>query len=316
MKRFFFVVLLLGMYQQTFAQAVVDSTQLLNDLKWMSSDNLQGRRVMTAGNEAAQAYIAAVYERYALKKFKWADSTVSYKQLWSNKRGTRELKGANIVGYIEGSEKPQTYMVISAHFDHLGTLNGDSYNGADDNASGTCGLLAMVKYFAEHKPKHSVIFAAFDAEEMGLVGAKMFVEKPPIPLEQIAYNLNMDMISRNVKNEIYTTGMYQYPFLKTFVEQSAVPKPVVLKFGHDTPQDRGSDNWVNASDQGAFNAKNIPFTYFGVEDHPDYHKPTDEFEHIMPSFYYNTVRFILNVALKMDENLDTILLHRLEKVAK
>lgn len=285
--------------------AAPDSTQLLRDLQWLSSDALQGRRVMTAGNEAAAAYLVAVYERLGLKKFE-----NTYRVPFTTKRGSAELKGQNIVGYLTGTKQPQTWMVISAHFDHLGNLNGKIFNGADDNASGTAALLQIAAYFAQNPPAHSIIFAAFDAEEMGLKGADAFIKAPPVPIGQIALNLNMDMISRNDKNELYVSGAHPYPFLKPIVKTATQNAKVKVLFGHDTPTDQGANNWVSASDHGVFHGRGIPFLYFGVEDHPDYHQPTDDFERIMPRFYFQVVRTILEVAKQADAELDSILMQR------
>ena len=86
---------------------------------------------------------------------------------------------------------------MSAHYDHIGVRNGQVFNGADDNASGTAALFALGKYFSEHRPEHTVIFAAFDAEEAGEWGSKSFVKQPPVPAASIVVNINMDMIARD-----------------------------------------------------------------------------------------------------------------------
>jgi Zn-dependent M28 family amino/carboxypeptidase len=197
--------------------------------------------------------------------------------------------------------------VVTAHYDHLGVgrpdERGDSiYNGADDNAAGAAALAAIAGYLREHPPAHSVIFVAFDAEEMGLQGARAFVAEPPVPLDAIAINLNMDMISRNDRNELYAVGTYHYPFLKPYVERVAARSGISLLMGHDSGEVR-SEDWTSASDHGAFHARGIPFLYFGVEDHPDYHKPSDEFERIQPEFYQMAVETILDLLLELDAEL-------------
>ena len=163
-------------------------------------------------------------------------------------------------------------------------------------------LLGGGKLFALLKTSWlSLIFALFDAEEMGLQGAKAFVANPPVALDKIKLNINMDMISHNDKGELYAVGTFKYPQLKKYL--ITTNPNVKLMLGHDDPK-LGHDDWTNQSDQGAFNAKNIPFIYFGVEDHPDYHKATDEFKNINKEFYVNAVSVIQEVILNIDKKRD------------
>ncbi|RZK68728.1 MAG: M28 family peptidase, partial [Pedobacter sp.] len=147
-----------------------------------------------------------------------------------------------------------------------------------------------------------IIFAAFDAEEMGLQGAKAFVAKPPVALAAIKLNINMDMIAHNDKGELYACGTFKYPELKKYFVFNN-PDIKVL-FGHDDPKLGRSEDWTNQSDQGAFNAKNIPFLYFGVEDHKDYHKASDEYANINKTFYVNAVNAILDITNNIDKERD------------
>ena len=197
--------------------------------------------------------------------------------------------------------------MITAHYDHVGVgrpnTEGDSiYNGADDNASGTAALIELAKYFKENRPEHSIMFAALDGEEMGLQGAKALVKDFPFPMEQIVLNINMDMISRNEKGELYASGTYYNPILKSILETAAAGSTPKLLFGHDEPN-TGRDNWTKSSDHGAFFDVQVPHIYFGVEDHPDYHKPSDSFENIDQQFYINAVNLILKCTLALDAEL-------------
>src|SRR5690606_30247073 len=190
---------------------------------------------------------------------------------------------------------------ITAHYDHLGTTeDGLIFNGADDNASGTAALLAIAEYFSRHKPKASMIFAALDAEEMGLQGARALVRDFPFPLEDVLVTINLDMISRSEGNEWYAARALHYPQLKSAVDRASKSSKVRLIFGHDEPG-TGSDDWTTASDHAAFHEKGIPFVYFGVEDHPDYHKPSDIFHHIDQDFYYEAVRLITRCVDELDK---------------
>ncbi|NVJ48593.1 MAG: M20/M25/M40 family metallo-hydrolase, partial [Cytophagia bacterium] len=210
------------------------------------------------------------------------------------------ISGENVVAYIKGEE--ETAFVVTAHYDHLGVRDSVVYNGADDNASGVAALIALAEYFKANKPRHTLIFTALDAEEMGLQGAKAFLEDESIPQELIKLNINMDMISMNDKNELYVAGTSHNAFLKPIVEEVNV-LPLQLKFGHDTA-DLGNDDWTNSSDHGPFHKKGIPFLYFGVEDHENYHKPTDDFENVNKEFYIKAVHAILDCIIALDISLN------------
>jgi Zn-dependent M28 family amino/carboxypeptidase len=194
--------------------------------------------------------------------------------------------------------------VVSAHFDHVGVgraVDGDSiYNGADDNGSGTVTLLAIARHFMKAKPAHSILFALVDGEESGELGSKALVANPPVPLEKMLIDINMDMVGRNIHNELYAAGPSKYPQLRPLAEAAAAcsPAPVILKIGHDSG---GREDWTNQSDQGAFHAKGIPFVYFGEEDHPDYHKPGDSADHLMPGFLVSSARLVADFVRRFDQ---------------
>jgi hypothetical protein len=295
-------LLLLACTTDTVTYDVVDRNQLLEDLQYLSSDELEGRETGTEGNRIAQDYIIERFSILGLGMF--GDS---YKHLFNhiNQRTDEEFNDAvNLIAYIEGSDQPERFIVVTAHYDHLGIREGEIYNGADDNASGTGGLMAAARYFTDNQPRNSIIFIAFDAEEQGLGGARYFVENPVIPLEQIVLNVNMDMISNNFENELYAVGTYHYPYLKPAIEEFTREAAVNVLFGFDS--DEWEQDWTMSSDHGPFHSKGIPFIYFGVEDHPHYHSPTDTFENTNPDFYVNAVTTILGVIEGLDRNLENV----------
>jgi Zn-dependent M28 family amino/carboxypeptidase len=151
-----------------------------------------------------------------------------------------------------------------------------------------------------------MLLIALDTEEQGLGGARFFVENPVVPLENIVLNINMDMISTNFVDELYAVGTYHYPFLKSYIEEATTGAEISVLFGHDTPDLPPGDDWTMSSDHGPFHAKGVPFLYFGVEDHPHYHQPTDVFENINPDFYVKAVEAILNTTRHLDANLEAI----------
>ncbi|HKG08251.1 MAG TPA: M28 family peptidase [Pedobacter sp.] len=296
MKSYLFVVLasLLSCSGIKKSDAQAES-QLLKDLKTLSSDRYEGRKTGTKGAEMTRAYINDRFRTIGLKSF-----NTSYEQPFTFKDSDGEdVEAKNMIGYIPG--KTDNVIVISAHYDHLGVINSEIYNGADDNASGVAGLLHMAAYFIKQQPNSTLIFAAFDAEELGLQGAKAFVDNPPVSIGKVRLNVNMDMISHNDKGELYACGTFRYPELKKFFI-TANPALKVL-FGHDDPK-LGHDDWTNQSDQGAFHAKGIPFIYFGVEDHKDYHKATDEFQNINQTFFSAAVDAITSIISNIDKERD------------
>ncbi len=284
MRLFILIVCIAGFLSNTTQAQLIDSSTLLQDIKTLSSDAFEGRRPGSRGHELANAYIEERFKKAGLKKY---NNTYQHSFTIND-----SIQGRNIIGYIAG--KTNNCIVISAHYDHLGIRKDKIYNGADDNASGAAALMAFAEYFGQQKeqPYYTLIFAAFDAEETGLRGAKAFVNTPPVALSSILLNINMDMISRNDKNELYACGTYHYPQLKKYI--TSQNNFIVLKTGHDIPG-TGINDWTNQSDQGAFHQKKIPFIYFGVEDHPDYHTANDKFENIQPRFYYNASLTILEI---------------------
>ena len=146
-----------------------------------------------------------------------------------------------------------------------------------------------------------MVFAAFDAEEAGLQGATAFMIAPPVSKERIALNVNLDMVSRNAKREIFIAGTYPWPQLRAPLDDVARRAPVTVLFGHDKPMPvaGGVDDWTNQSDHGPFNAAKIPFVYFGVEDHKDYHRPTDDAGTLTPDFFGKAVGTILEAVRRL-----------------
>jgi Zn-dependent M28 family amino/carboxypeptidase len=265
-----------------------NSDSLLYHVKTLSSDTFEGRRTGTKGAEKARAYIIKRFENLNVLPL-----TNNYHQLFSFQARGKSYQGTNLLGYIKGSIYPEDYIVISAHYDHEGIKNEQIYNGADDNASGIGALLAFAEYFQKNIPKHSIILAAFDAEELDLMGSKYFIENPVVPVEQIKLDINIDMISRNVNNQLYVVGTTYNVKLKSLISDIATPKNLSLLMGHEGKD--GLQNWTYSGDHGPFYIKGIPFLYFGVEDHNDYHRPTDDFENINPEFYKSSVQTIISV---------------------
>jgi Zn-dependent M28 family amino/carboxypeptidase len=274
--------------------ASLDSASLIQDLAYLSSEALGGRETGSAGNALAQDYITKRLDSLQLKQ---TDS--GRFQSFSVGNKPPAITGKNIMGIIPGTTYPDRYYVISAHYDHLGTKGDKIYYGADDNASGSACLLALARYFKQNPPKHSFILAFFDAEEKGLIGSRYFVKHLPVDSTKLLLNVNMDMVSRNDKNEIYASGAYHYPFLVKYVDSIKSLTPVNISFGHDNPKE-GHNDWTNQSDHYPFHLAQIPYLYFGVEDHPDYHQPTDTFDKVDKGFYFRVCNMIKETITILD----------------
>ena len=273
-----------------------DADALLERVRFLSLDSLEGRRTGEKGGLIARDYVVSQFKKNGISPL-----LSEYTQPFSfeGRRDKKTYEGANVLGLLKGTEHPEKHIVISAHYDHVGVNNGEIYNGADDDASGTSAIIAIAEYLKNNPPKHSVIIAAFDAEEMGLRGAAHFLEANTIPKEQIALDINLDMVGRNDNNELYVVGTNLYKQLQPAITNLELPENFKLSVGHDGLD--GKDNWVSSSDHGPFHRQEIPFLYFGVEDHKDYHKPTDDFEFIQPEFYAKAVAVIISVLERIDD---------------
>lgn len=306
LNRFLKLVMVLtvpmGAVSTSAAAVDFDREVAIDTLRVLAADEMGGRATGTPGNARAKTYLLA----------RIADLDVdmvgpAYEHMFQFERENEDgrtdpVVGTNLLFRINGTGDTGKTIVVSAHYDHVGTRNGQIYNGADDNASGVAGLFAVAESFKASPPENNVIFALFDAEEMGLQGAAAFVRNLGMIDRNIAFNINFDMLSRSEKNELYVAGAFHRPYLKPVLEKIAAKAPVSLLMGHDDPA-LGSGDWTFASDHGPFHRANIPFIYFGVEDHPHYHQPTDDFETVPVDFFLRSIKTVVIAAREIDQNL-------------
>ena len=276
----------------------VDRARLMADLRQVASAEFEGRATGTPGGLKARAWVVDAFQHAPLQP---AASDGFVETFPTKDHG----EGANVVGRLAGIEPALRTIVVSAHYDHLGRKNGVIYYGADDNASGTVTLAAAARWFAAHPPRHPMVFVAFDGEEIGLLGSKAFVKSPLFAASKTAIDVNLDMVSRNDRNEIYAAGVYQSPWLKPIVMDVQRRSGVTIKMGHDRPRKKRTDpdDWTDESDHGTFNDVHVPFLYFGVEDHADYHKPSDTADKIDPTFFGNAADMIVETLVTLDRKL-------------
>ena len=286
------------MVGQAAAAARVDRARLMADVEWLSDPAREGRRTSTPGAVAARRWIA---DRYASMGLAPAGSAGYLQPFSPSGRGVSAETAGNVIGLRPGASKARA-LVVSAHYDHLGTIDGKVFPGADDNASGVAVLLAVAREFGVHSPKHPIYFAAFDAEEAGLLGARAFLESPPVPRDRIALNINLDMVSRSARRELYASGTYYNKWLIKFLDPVRKRAAVTVKYGHDRPE-QGEDDWTMQSDHGVFRRAGVPHIYFGVENHEDYHQTTDTADRIDAAFFGDAADTILDAVVTLDRSI-------------
>lgn len=281
------------------APVAIDTTALFRDLYALADDSMQGRGFGTPGGARARAYLVRRLAQIGVDSF-----PRSRLQPVVLQKADQRLEGANIIGVVPGTDTSGPVIVLTAHYDHLGVRDGQIFNGADDNASGSSALLAAADYFRRHRPRHTIVLVLFDAEETGgFKGSRTFVADPPVARERLGLNINLDMISRSPKGELYVVGPAHRPALRDLVASIACSAPVKLMLGHDKGAS-ASDDWTNQSDQVAFHEKGIPFLYFGVEDHPDYHRPTDDPDKVDRGFFVGAVQATIAAVEAADRAVD------------
>ncbi len=275
-----------------------DAPRLLQDLKTLSADDMEGRVADTPGGAKARAFVVKRLAESGATPLGDAYTTAF---TFSGRGGTR--RGVNVVGTIEGTTRRDRYIVVSAHYDHIPARNGQVSNGADDNASGTAALFAAASYFRTHRPATSIILAAFDAEEAGLQGSRAFVSQPPVSLDAIVVNVNLDMIGRDPANTLFAVGVRFNPFLKPHIEAVAAAAPVTLLMGHDGPggaRGGADEDWSDDSDHASFRRAKIPAIYLGVEDFEQHHQVTDDYETMTHEFYVRAVATAIALVSEFD----------------
>jgi hypothetical protein len=213
-------------------------------------------------------------------------------------------KVANVIGYIESSNPNlrHEYIIIGAHYDHLGwggqgSLVPDTiaiHNGADDNGSGTVGLLELAEYFSHNRKKlnRSLVFIAFTAEEQGTIGSGYYVKNPVFPLENTLAMINMDMIGRMKDDKLTIYGVGTSPVWNGLVDGLNSK----FKFNLNLIKDG-----YGPSDHAQFYSKGIPVLHFFTGIHSDYHKPSDDYDKINYQGQRRILEFISQLIFELDK---------------
>ncbi|MFM7710117.1 MAG: M28 family peptidase, partial [Ferruginibacter sp.] len=228
-----------------------------------------------------------------------AFETTAFSMSFLLEKWSADIKASNVIGLVEGSDKKNEYLFVTAHYDHLGVRNGKIYNGADDDGSGTCAIMLMAEAFAKAKkegkgPRRTVVFMAVSGEEKGLWGSEYYTDHPLFPLENTTADLNIDMIGRvdterkkaDTLNYVYVVGHDKISSELPIVNEGANNQytKLTLDYKFDDPND--PERIYYRSDHYNFARYDVPvlFFYDGMLK-GDYHKPTDDVEKIYWSLY-------------------------------
>ena len=265
----------------------INANDIHSHIKFLASDSLQGRESGTEFEAIAANYIIQAFEQYGVEA-KGDDGTflqaftINVARL-TNPHASDDTEGErrvanNIVGWIPGRSKTD-YIIIGAHYDHLGygsfgsLYRGNTpriHNGADDNASGTAGLLELVHYFSKNPPEDNLLLLAFSGEEMGLLGSAHYVKEPTIDLAKAKAMINLDMIGRMSDKNLLIFGIGTTP------KWSKLAKAV----NEDSLNLNLIEDGTGASDHTSFYYKKIPVLHYFTGTHSDYHRPSDDLAYI------------------------------------
>jgi len=279
-----------------------DSAAIRRDIEYLASDRLEGRLSGTPGNDTAAAYLAGRYRSLGLIAL-----TPGYLQPFDARSAEDAHMGRtdprhtdNVIALLRGSDPTlrNEYVVVGAHFDHLGRLATFAQdpeakdairNGADDNASGTAAVVELARLLVANPPRRSIIFANFSGEELGLLGSHWFVDHPPVPLDRVVAMINFDMVGRlrNDKLIVYGTS--------TATELKAILDSANARSGTQALRVTGIGDGYGPSDQTSFYAKDIPVLHFFTDLHEDYHRATDDADKVSAAGEARVVELALRV---------------------
>lgn len=293
--------------------SLIDLKLIISEL---ASDKYEGRKVGQKGHDMAAAYVKNYYKNNGVKPLPEAPdyAQIVPKSYLGEKYGDSE----NVLAFIEGSDYTDEYIIIGAHLDHEGIVDGEIYYGADDNASGTAAVMEIAQAFkvAEkngYKPKRNIIFLHVTAEEVGLQGSRYYTENPIVPLEQTTAMLNIDMIGRtDYKHEetddyLYLIGVNRHSNELQFIAEKANGLATTLDLDYRYNEENESNRYYYRSDHYNFAQHDIPVIFFFNGEHLDYHRPTDTEDKINYQLLEKRSKYIFTIAWYL-ANMD----HRME----
>ncbi|WP_336715806.1 M28 family metallopeptidase [Chryseobacterium mucoviscidosis] len=300
----------------------IKAEDLKKNLYVIASDEMEGRDTGSPGQKRAGEYMVNYYKGLGIS---YPKTLGSYYQKvpadFMKKRGGGNLPDSeNILAFIEGSEKPEEIVVISGHYDHVGTRNGVVYNGADDDGSGTVAVMEIAKAFQTAKkagngPKRSILFLHVTGEEHGLFGSEFYTDNPVFPLVNTVVDLNIDMIGRDDpenrgKQYVYVIGSEMLSSQLKVINEAANKKTnnLELNYKYDDPND--TERLYYRSDHYNFAKNNVPVAFFFDGIHEDYHKPTDDVEKIDYNLLAKRTQLVFTTAWEIANRPDRIVVDK------
>ena len=271
----------------------ISAAELKTHLTIVASDEMEGRETGSKGQKKAGNYLISQYEKNGVSFPKGAKDYYQHiPAAYLNAKNNENLPDSeNIWAFIEGSELPEEIVVVSAHYDHIGIKNGEVYNGADDDGSGTVALLEIAQAFQQaknegHGPKRSILILHVTGEEHGLHGSRFYSENPLFPLKNTVADVNIDMIGR--RDDFHkNTNDYVYLIGSDYLSSDlyAICEDVNKQFIQTTIDYKYNDKkdpnrFYYRSDHYNFAKNGIPSVFIFNGTHADYHKATDEVEKI------------------------------------
>jgi Zn-dependent M28 family amino/carboxypeptidase len=287
-----FITILLNSQVQPstkYAQTITDK-ELKELLYVYASDYFAGREVGTRGQKLAVDFLKDHYKNLGINSAKGTNP--SYFQTMKLIIDRKVVATENVAAIITGSEKPDEYIIITSHLDHIGNHDGEINNGADDDGSGTVAMLEIAEAFKAafddgKGPKRSILFLHVSAEEKGLLGSKYYVENPLYPLKNTVANLNIDMIGRTDPkridkdpNYIYLIGADRLSQDLHNISEEANNKFTKLKLDYTFNALNDPNRFYYRSDHYNFAKNNIPIIFYFNGTHEDYHRPSDTVDKI------------------------------------
>ena len=263
---------------------IITPEDLKTHLYVIASDEFEGRNTGEPGQKLAAEYLKDFYMAHNIASP--LDGDDYFQDIPTEELSPNLKPSENVVAFIEGSEKPEEIIVISAHYDHIGMNDEHIFNGADDDGSGTVAIMKIAEAFQKavengHGPKRSILFLHVTGEEKGLLGSKYYVNHPIFPLKNTVANLNIDMIGR--VDEAHTDTpefVYLIGSDKLSTELHTISEEINTKFTNlfldYTYNDENDPNrFYYRSDHYNFAKNNIPIIFYFNGTHEDYHRPSD-----------------------------------------
>jgi Zn-dependent M28 family amino/carboxypeptidase len=283
-----------------------------------ASDEFEGRNTGEPGQKKAVEYLKNFYISEGIVSGNGKDDYFQeVPATWLNKNSSRgNLKDSeNVLAFVKGTEKPDEIVVISAHLDHEGIKNGEIYNGADDDGSGTVAILEIAQAFkmAEKEgkgPKRSILFLHVTGEEKGLLGSKYYTENPIYPLANTVCDLNIDMVGRidsrhkEDPNYVYLIGSDKLSTELHKVSEAVNKKYTNINLDYKYNDENDPNRFYYRSDHYNFAKHNIPIIFYFNGTHADYHQPSDTPDKINYELLENRTRLVFHTAWEV-ANRDT-----------